>query len=138
VHHEGVEPYIESKPWLELKGTASEPVRDVKDVVVSLYPEHKHVVGTARPAACGAIVGTRRELHFVLTWPHIDFDRLWAMALAGHLTYGYISFTKPHYGSGFIVSASFSNEGEESTQASGITSELVPVIRPCRAPFLMT
>ena len=69
VHHKGVEPYIESKPWLELKGTANEPVRDVKDVVVSLYPEDKPVVGTARPAACGAIVGTRPKLKFRSSCP---------------------------------------------------------------------
>ena len=59
VHQRGVDPYIETQPWLELKGRASEPVRDVKDVVISLYPKDELVVGTSRPAACGAIVGAR-------------------------------------------------------------------------------
>jgi len=112
VHQRGVEPYIESQPWLELKGTASEPVRDVKDIVISLYPKDE-VVGTSRPAACGAIVGTRPQLHFVLTWPHIDFDRVWAMAVAGHLRHAHIAFTKPHYGSGLVVNSYFSNEAAE-------------------------
>jgi hypothetical protein len=113
VRQRGVEPYIESKPWLELKGTASEPVRDVKDVVISLYPEEQPAFRTYRPASCGAIVQVRPQLHFVLTWPHVDFDRVWAMAVAGHLRHAYIAFTKPHYGSGLVVNASFSNEVEE-------------------------
>jgi len=75
VHGRGEEPYIESQPWLELLGTATEPVRDVKNVRISMYPQDELRVGTARPAAVGAIVGARPELSVVLTWPHLDFDR---------------------------------------------------------------
>lgn len=31
VHRRGEDPYIESQPWLELRGTATEPVGDVRD-----------------------------------------------------------------------------------------------------------
>jgi len=40
-HRRGEEPAIESQPWLELRGLALEPMKDVTDVVVSLYPKDK-------------------------------------------------------------------------------------------------
>ena len=36
---------------LELHGTPNEPVLDVRDVVMSMYPKDKLEVGTARPAS---------------------------------------------------------------------------------------
>lgn len=42
VHHKGAEPYIESQPWLELRGTATEPLNGVTDAkdqrVAARYP----------------------------------------------------------------------------------------------------
>jgi hypothetical protein len=38
---------------------------------------------------------------------------VWALALAGQLKYSHRYFTKPHYNSVLVVSASFSNELEE-------------------------
>ena len=113
VHRRGEEPEIESKPWLELQGKATEPIRDVIDVKISMYPEEPVVVGTARPAAVGAIIQAKPELSVVLTLSHAEFDRVWALALAGQLKYSHLYFTKPHYNSGLVVSASFSNELEE-------------------------
>jgi hypothetical protein len=113
VHRRGEEPYVASQPWLELQGTATEPVREVREVVISMYPVDAPQIGTARPAAVGAIVQARPQLQFVLSWPHTDFDRVWALALAGRLTHGHVYFTKPHYNSGLVVSASFSTELEE-------------------------
>lgn len=113
VHHKGDEPYIESKPWLEVRGTATEPVKGVSDVKISMYPEDKPIVGPVRPAAVGAIIGARPTLDVVLTWAHVDFDRVWALALAGHLKFAHLMFTKPHYNGGLVVNASFSNEMEE-------------------------
>jgi hypothetical protein len=113
VHRKGDEPEIESQPWLELRGTATEPVKGVKDVKISLYPQDKVVVGTARPASVGAIVGARPTLHAVISWPHVEFDRVWTLAIGGHLKLAHLYFTKPHYNSGLVVSASFSNELEE-------------------------
>lgn len=112
-HHKGDEPEIESQPWLALKGVLTEPVKDVRDVLISLYPKDRMEVGTARPASCGAIIRARPELQFVITWPQHEFDRLWAMVLGNRLTHGHFYFTKPHYNSGLIVSASFSSELEE-------------------------
>src|SRR5262245_12475531 len=69
VHHKGEEPEIESQPWLALKGVLTEPLKGVRDVLISLYPRDKMEVGTARPASCGAIIRVRPELQFVITWP---------------------------------------------------------------------
>jgi hypothetical protein len=48
-----------------------------------------------------------------VTWPHLDFDRVWGLVLGGRLKYSHLYFTKPHCGHGLVVSASFSNELEE-------------------------
>lgn len=32
IHHKGDEPYVEGQPWLELRGTATEPVKGVTEV----------------------------------------------------------------------------------------------------------
>ena len=82
VHHKGDEPYVDSQPWLELRGTATEPVRDVREVKISMLPKDALQVGTARPASVGAITQARPLLHAVLTWSHVDFDRVWALAMA--------------------------------------------------------
>lgn len=113
VHHKASEPEIESQPWLALKGVLTEPVKNVRNVLISLYPRDKIEVGTARPASCGAIIRVRPELQFVITWPQHEFDRLWSMVLGSRLTHAHFYFTKPHYNSGVIVSASFSSELEE-------------------------
>lgn len=113
VHRKGENPYIEGEPWLELRGTATENVRDVRDVRISMYPRNTLQIGPARPASVGSLIQARPELSFVLTWPQVDFDRIWALALSGRLTHGSLYFTKPHYNTGLVVNASFSNEAEE-------------------------
>jgi hypothetical protein len=113
VHRKGEEPYIESQPWLELRGTATEPVRDVRNVKISMFPRDTLQVGSARPASVGAVIQAKPELSFVLTWPQVDFNRVWALAVSGRLTHSRLYFTKPHYNSGLVVNASFSTEAEE-------------------------
>src|SRR3712207_3185857 len=56
VHHRGAEPYVESQPWLELRGTATEPVNGVTDVKISVWLRETPQVGTARPASVGAML----------------------------------------------------------------------------------
>jgi hypothetical protein len=112
-HSRGEEPYIESQPWLELRGTATEPVKGVTDVKISLYPRGQVEVGTARPASVGAIIQTRPLLDVVISWPHADFDRVWTLAIGGHLKFSHLYFTTPHYNRSLVVNASFSREPEE-------------------------
>jgi len=113
VHRKGEAPYIEGEPWLDLRGTATEAVRDVRDVRISMYPRSTLQIGPARPSSVGSLIQVRPELSFVLTWPPVDFDRIWALALSGRLTHGSLYFTKPHYNTGLVVNASFSNEAEQ-------------------------
>ena len=70
-------------------------------------------VSTARPASVGSVLGATPELSFGLTWPQAEFDRVWVLALSGHLKFAHLYFTKSHYNSGLVVSASFSGELEE-------------------------
>ena len=112
-HPRGEEPFIETKAWLELRGTALEPVGGVSDVQLSMYPEDEPTIGTARPAAIGAIIRARPQLDLVLSWPQADFDRVSMLALTGKLTHARVTFTKPRYNSGLVVNASFSTELEE-------------------------
>lgn len=111
--HKGDEPYVEGQPWLELCGTAKEPVNGVADVKISMWPREKVELGTARPASVGVVLGARPQLAFGLTWSQAEFDRVWNLAISGHLKFAHLYFTKPHYNSGLVVSASFSNELEE-------------------------
>jgi hypothetical protein len=43
---------IEVRLWLELRGTLNEAVGPARDVVLSLYPDARTKVGTARPPGC--------------------------------------------------------------------------------------
>jgi hypothetical protein len=109
----GEEPYIESRSWLELRGLLEEPIRNTKEVRISMYSEEKIQVGTARPASVGAVTQMRPEISIVLSWPHHDFGRVWELALGGLLKFAHLLMTKPHYNTALVVSASFSNEREE-------------------------
>jgi hypothetical protein len=74
VHHGGAEPYVESQPWLELRGTATEPVNGVTDVKISTWLRETPKVGTPRPASVGALLGAKPELSFGLLWLPDAFD----------------------------------------------------------------
>jgi hypothetical protein len=107
------EPEVEVKPWLELRGVLDEPVRLTSDIVLSLYPDARTKVGTARPPAVGAIIGVRSAVEAVVTLPHAEFDRLWSFALSGQLKHAWMAFTKPHYNRGLVLAVSFSSQPEE-------------------------
>jgi hypothetical protein len=71
-----------------------------------MWPRDNVKIGTARPASVGAVLGARPELAFGLTWPQSGFDRVWNLAISGHVKFAHVCFTKPHYNSGLVVSAS--------------------------------
>jgi hypothetical protein len=109
----GSEPERETIGSLQLRGLLEEGVRDVREVEFHLYPADEVRVGTARPAAVGAIIGFRPYLQVVVSFNQQDFDRLWAMALNGYLRHAYLAFTKPRYTKALVTSVSFSTEPEE-------------------------
>ena len=55
-----LEPEIEVKPWPQLRGQLDEPVRQTSAIALSIYPDARTQIGTARPAAVGAIIGSIR------------------------------------------------------------------------------
>lgn len=107
------EPEIEVKPWLELRGVLGEPLGQTSEVLLSLYPDPRTKVGTARPPAVGAIIGTRPTVETVVNLPYSDFDRLWAFAFSGHLKHAWMAFTRPHYNKRLVLAVSFSSEPDE-------------------------
>jgi hypothetical protein len=107
------EPEIEGRPWLELRGTLIEPIRDVKDVVFKLWPDPEKRIGPTRPAAVGDINGIRPAVDVAASCTPADFKYIWSLALSGHLTHAHMSFTRPHYNSASVLNLSFSNELEE-------------------------
>jgi hypothetical protein len=107
------EPEVEGRPGLELRGTLVEPIHAVRDVVFKLWPDPEKRVGPARPAAVGYIMGIRPAVEVIANCLPADFNYIWSLALSGHLTHSYMSFTKPHYNSASVLNLSFSNEVEE-------------------------
>jgi hypothetical protein len=91
------EPEIEVRPWLEPRGTLSEPVGQTHDVTLSVYPDAMTKVGTARPASVGAVIGLRSAMEVVMNMPHAEFDRLWSFVMSGQLKHAWMAFTRPHY-----------------------------------------
>jgi hypothetical protein len=107
------EPEIQGRPWLELRGQLTEPIRDVRDVVFRLWPDPDKRVGPVRPVAVAHIVNVRPRVEVIGSCGPAEFDYIWSLALSGHLTHAFMYFTKPHYGSASVLSMAFSNEREE-------------------------
>lgn len=86
---------MESQPWLELRGSLLEPVETLRDVVVSLHPRDDCRIGAARPASIRAVIGARPALEIVISWPQVDFDRVWTLALSGRRAFAHLHYRKP-------------------------------------------
>ena len=52
------EPKVESSSWLEVHGDLDSLLKDVFDVTIAVHPEDPLRVGTARPVAVGAVIGS--------------------------------------------------------------------------------
>jgi hypothetical protein len=107
------EPEIEGRPWIELRGQITEPIRNVQEVVFTLWADPDRRVGAARPVAVGHIMGIRPQVEVIASCAPDAFAYIWSLALSGHLTHAYMSFTKPHYNSASVLYMSFSSELEE-------------------------
>src|SRR5688572_3397893 len=76
------EPEIEGHPWLTLRGTLFEPIRDVHEIVFKLWPDPDKRVGPARPAAVGYIMNIRPEVEVIANFAPSHFDYIWSLALS--------------------------------------------------------
>ena len=82
-------------------------------MTIAVHPEDPLRVGTARPVAVGAVIGISYTVSVVVALLPADFDRLWVLALSGHLRFASLTFTPPKYGSALVINAGFSSEREE-------------------------
>ena len=107
------EPTYEGSASLELQGTLTEPVGDLRDVEIVLYATDTTHVGREPTPWVGHVYVDRPKLRPAVFVSHKDFDRLWTLALSGLLKHGRIVMTKPHYRTGLVVSLAFSTQLEE-------------------------
>jgi hypothetical protein len=91
----------------------TEPIRDTCDVQIVLNPTDRTDAGSEPTPWIGLIHELRTVVRPVLFVPHRDFDRVWTLALSGHLRYAHLFLTKPHYRSAFVVNPSLSTHPEE-------------------------
>jgi hypothetical protein len=106
----GLPARFRSHPWIELRGETEEPVRDVRQFVVSLHVDDSTEPGPVSPPPVGAILTIRPEIQAVVGMNQADFDRAWAMAVSGQLRNCHLAFTEPVRRSPLIVSASISSQ----------------------------
>ena len=109
----GEEPGIDCGSWLDVQGDLDSPVKEVFDITIHVHAEEPLRVGTVRPVAVGSIIGISYTVSVVISLLPVDFDRLWVLALSGHLKFASLTFTPPKYGSAFVINTSFSSEREE-------------------------
>jgi hypothetical protein len=108
-----IDPIGESRAWLDLRGTADERIAETSDVAIHIRAADKADRGIGPPPCVGGIIHVRPTVCVVVAFPHLEFDRLWAMALAGRLTHAHLTFVKPRYGKARVLSLSLSNTAEE-------------------------
>jgi hypothetical protein len=109
----GLPPRYEGGPWLSVRGTLDEPVRDVREIVIGVRPEDRDGPSTSNRPSVGAIIQTQPKVHAVVGLRTADFDRVWTMATTGQLRYCWLAFTEPYRRSALVVSVQFSNERVE-------------------------
>ena len=109
----GPDPEADSHCGLELRGTMSTPIRDVREVKFNLWVDADYRIGPNRPAYVGYITQIRPEVAVIASCRPRDFEYVWSLALSGLLAHAYMHFTKPHYNSASVLSMSFSTEPEE-------------------------
>lgn len=106
-------PEIAGGPWIEVRGTVGEALRDAHEVQLSVYVDDAEASGIEPALSIGTIIQFRPRISAVIPFPSAEFDRLWALALSGQLQYAWISLTEVYRNSARVVSVSFSNESEE-------------------------
>jgi hypothetical protein len=118
VMRRGREPVIDHEVMLELRGTMDESIRDVRDVVIWLYPQ-----ASAEDPLASASVGTVAQvrLHILATvgLTSSNFDRVWSLALSGSLQHASLAMTKPHYNGAYVTGVRFSNHPVPRVNGSG-------------------
>jgi hypothetical protein len=77
----GADPEVDSHCGLELRGTMSTPIRDVRDVQFNLWVDADHQIGPNRPAYVGYITHIRPEVAVIASCAPAEFNYVWSLAL---------------------------------------------------------
>lgn len=94
---------------LEVRGDLEAPVKTVRAFKLTVFPESAPTVGAAEIPSVGSVISMRGCLDAVVTLSDSEFQLVTAMLAAGRLARVHLSFQEPKYGSGLIVSCSFSS-----------------------------
>lgn len=105
----GGPPQMEALGVLELAGGLDMPIRDQTRATVHVYARDDANLGTSNRPSIGAVLGFKPTVDFVVSIPMIEFERAWAMANSGNLTYCHLVLTEPYRRSALVTSVSLSN-----------------------------
>lgn len=109
------EPDFEDHARIELSGKMDDPIREVRDVEITLYSTtaDRAKVGTNPMPWIGLVHGVRPVMRPTVFVPEAAFDRLWVLAGTGAAKYAHMTLTKPRYQSAYVIGLSLSTQAEE-------------------------
>jgi hypothetical protein len=99
----GEEPHVTTTGRVELTGTMDEPVRDTRDVEITVYVADDPKPGSSPVPWIGLVYGIRPVMRPAIFVSHRDFDRVWTLALSGLLKHTYMVLKPPRYQSAYVV-----------------------------------
>lgn len=99
--------------WLRVCGTFDEPLKGQGDVEISIHELDEEGPAHDRTTSIGALIQLKPQALVVIDMPHDLFDRTWAMAAGGKISFAWISMTKPKGRDALVLNLSFTNEPME-------------------------
>lgn len=95
---------------LKLKGSLNEPVAGVSAFELTVYGDPRAIASEGHVPAIGSWLKVKPVMDGLVMLTEREFDLLLALAQGGKLVSVGLSFQKPHYGRGLIISSDFSSE----------------------------
>ena len=103
-------PVRRSLHGLKLKGSLNEPVAGVSAFELTVYGDPRAIASEGDPPAIGSWLKVKPVMDGLVMLTEREFDLLLALAQGDKLVSVGLSFQKPHYGRGLIISSDFSSE----------------------------
>ena len=94
---------------MELQGRLDQPIANVTDATITVFPDPAPDVSPSQPPAIGAIIGMKPCLQVVVHYPVTEFNQLWALVAASQVRSAYVAFTAPFRGRSLVVTLDFSS-----------------------------
>jgi len=105
----GQPPALATSASVELRGRLSEPVANVTEARITVFPDPAADVSPSTPPAIGAIIGIKSCLQVVVHYPVAEFNQLWTLVATLQVRSAYVAFTAPFRGSSLVVTLDFSS-----------------------------